>query len=306
MNSRFLMLLPAALLCLPLASCGGAAPSDIYSSKAPAPALEVLSAQTLTSPTSYKRPPAGRLGWDLQLGASTESKVTLPNTVRLIEVDGFGTSAQTVADLKAKGAYVVCYINAGSYESYRPDSGLYPNSLKLQTDPDWPDESFLDIRDVFRSGGVLADILKNRIDMCKAKGFDAVDPDNLQNDENITSGVITRQDQLNFNGWLTDTAHRAGLAIFQKNGPDRILQRDKLGRLMVDLFDGIVNEQCGQYKECAALAAYVERGKPALNVEYRAKFLNCAESAGLGINSMLKDLNLVGMQQKAYKRTACQ
>ena len=50
------------------------------------------------------------------------------------------------------------------------------------------------------------------------KGFDALEPDNLQNDENVSGGKITTQQQIDFNGWVADQAHAAGLAVFQKNG----------------------------------------------------------------------------------------
>lgn len=282
-----------------LASCGGAPvpPATLTGVATPA-----LGAQSVPG---VRLPPAGKLAWDWQIGAETEAKVAVPAGVTLMDLDGFETSAAKVAELKAQGIYTVCYLNAGSYESYRPDSAEYPESLKIQTDPNWPDESFVDIRDVFREGSVLAGILDRRLAMCADKGFDAVEPDNLQNDQNVTSGVITRQDQLDFNGWLADRAHAHGLAIFQKNGPDYVLQADRQGRLMVDLFDGTLNESCQRYRECGPLAEYVRRGKLALNVEYRKADLNCAAMNSLGVNSIFKDLYLVGKLQRAYKRVSC-
>ena len=282
-----------------LASCGGA---PVPPATLTGVAAAALGAQSVPG---VRLPPAGTLAWDWQIGAETEAKVAVPAGVTLMDLDGFETSAAKVAELKAQGIYTVCYLNAGSYESYRPDSAEYPESLKIQTDPNWPDESFVDIRDVFREGSVLAGILDRRLAMCADKGFDAVEPDNLQNDQNVTSGVITRQDQLDFNGWLADRAHAHGLAIFQKNGPDYVLQADRQGRLMVDLFDGTLNESCQRYRECGPLAEYVRRGKLALNVEYRKADLNCAAMNSLGVNSIFKDLYLVGKLQKAYKRVSC-
>ncbi|GGO27249.1 endo alpha-1,4 polygalactosaminidase [Deinococcus humi] len=250
-------------------------------------------------------PPAGRYGWDWQIGAQTPALVSLPAGVKLIDLDGFETSAATVAQLKKQGLYVVCYINAGSYEPYRPDAARYTARLKLGVDPDWTDEAFVDVRDVFRPGSVLADILKKRLTMCRDRGFAAVEPDNLQNDENVPGGVITAQQQVDFNGWLADEAHALGLAIFQKNGPDKILLRDRTGQRLVDKFDGILNESCHEFSECAPLAEYVKRGKPALNVEYKQKFLNCADANRLGINSMFKDRYLRGGYEAEYRRVAC-
>lgn len=299
---RLLLTTFLSVSALLLVSCGGAPlPLPSADTATPAPAAK-LSSQ---SASAVRLPPAGKLSWDWQIGAATEAKVAVPAGVTLMDLDGFETSAAKVAELKAKGIYTVCYLNVGSYESYRPDSAEYPDSLKIQTDPNWPDESFVDIRDVFREGSVLAGILERRLAMCAGKGFDAVEPDNLENDQNVTSGVITRQDQLDFNGWLADRAHANGLAIFQKNGVGYVLEADRQGRPMVELFDGILNESCQRYKECGALGEYVRRGKLALNVEYRQANLDCAAMNALGVNSIFKDLYLVGKLQKAYKRVSC-
>ncbi|CAM4170477.1 endo alpha-1,4 polygalactosaminidase [Deinococcus marmoris] len=250
-------------------------------------------------------PPAGLYGWDWQIGAQTAAQVRVPPGIRLIDLDGFETTAAQVAQLKRQGLYTVCYINAGSYEPYRPDSARYPARLKLGVDPNWQDEAFVDVRDVFRPHSVLAAILRQRLRMCRKKGFQALEPDNLQNDENVPGGVISLQDQVDFSGWLADEAHAQGLAIFQKNGPDKVLLKDRTGRRLADKFDGILNESCHEFDECEPLAEYVRRGKPALNVEYRQKFLNCAGASRLKINSMFKDPYLRGGREAAYRRVAC-
>lgn len=251
-------------------------------------------------------PPSGKVAWDWQIGAGSDANVGLPPGVRLLDVDGFDISAAKVASLKSAGVYMVCYINAGSYEPNRPDSTAFTEALKLQADPDWPGEYFLDVTDVFKPGSVLAGILRARFQMCKAKGFEALEPDNLQNDENVTGGRVTLQQQLDFNGWVADAAHAAGLAVFQKNGPDKILLTDRSGIKMVEKFDGILNEQCQQFSECAALAEYPKRGKLALNVEYKASTtVDCMASDALAINSLKKDLLLAGMNGSGYLRAAC-
>jgi hypothetical protein len=223
-----------------------------------------------------------------------------------MDVDGFDITASKVAELKQKGIYTVCYLDVGSYEPNRPDSSQYPEYLKIQQDPNWPAEYFLDITDVFKPNSVLATILKNRFQMCKDKGFDAIEPDNLQNDENVKGGKITTQQQIDFNGWVADMAHQYGLAAFQKNGPDKILLKDRTGKMMVEKFDGILNEQCQEFSECSPLAEYPNRGKLALNVEYKSGItLDCGLSNSLSINSLKKDLGLTGGNMSGYKREAC-
>jgi hypothetical protein len=252
--------------------------------------------------SSIKLPPIGKVAWDWQIGATSESKISLPSGVKLIDLDGFNTSAAKVTNLKAQGAYVVCYIDVGSYETGRPDSSQYPASLKIYYDRQWG-EWFLDVRDVFRPNSVLATILNNRLQMCANKGFDALEPDNLQNDENA-GGLISTQEQLDFNGWIADAAHAHGLAVFQKNAPDKVLLKDRTGLMMVEKFDGILNEECQQYGECAPLVEYVKRGKLALNAEY-AVAPNCTTSNKYQINTIRKKLSLVGKLDSGYRLIAC-
>ena len=220
-----------------------------------------------------------------------------------MDVDGFNISAAKIASLKAQGIYTVCYLDVGSWEPGRPDSDQYPAYLKIFYDSQWA-EWFLDINDVWKPNSVLATILRNRFKMCADKGFDSIEPDNLQNDENVTTGVITTQNQIDFNGWVADNAHAYNLAVFQKNGPDKILLKDKTGKMMVDKFDAILNEECQQYAECAPLAEYVKRGKLALNVEY-TQTLNCALSNSIVMNSIKKDLGLTGGNMSGYQRQTC-
>jgi hypothetical protein len=271
---------------------------------APTPTPAPLPAPTPAPATGLRLPPTGQVAWDWQIGAGGDGNITVPAGVRLLDVDGFDTSAAKIAALKAAGVYTVCYLDVGSYEPGRPDSALYPAYLKIQADPNWPGEFFLDVTDVFKPASVLASLLNNRFQMCRDKGFDAIEPDNLQNDENVSGGKITTQQQIDFNGWVADRAHAYGLAVFQKNGPDKILLKDRTGKMMVEKFDGILNEACQQFNECGPLAEYVRRGKLALNVEYN-RVPDCALSASLQINTLGKDQGLAGGTQGAYRRTAC-
>jgi hypothetical protein len=251
-----------------------------------------------------KLPPSGVVSWDWQIGAGSDSNVTIPTGVKLLDLDGFNISANKVNQLNSQGIYTVCYLDVGSFEPGRPDSSQYPAYLKLQQDPNWPGEYFLDVTDVFKPGSVLATLLTNRFKMCKDKGFSAIEPDNLQNDENVTGGRVTVQQQIDFNGWVADQAHAQGLAVFQKNGPDKILLKDRTGKMMVEKFDGILNEECQQFSECTPLSEYTKRGKLALNTEYSTT-LNCALSASLKINSIKRDLGLAGGNMSSYRREAC-
>lgn len=52
-----------------------------------------------------------------------------------------------------------------------------------------------------------------RMDVCKQKGFDAVEPDNMDGYQNRTGFRITYARQLRYDTFLAEAAHERGLAI---------------------------------------------------------------------------------------------
>jgi hypothetical protein len=140
----------------------------------------------------------------------------------------------------------------------------------------WPGERWLDIRRI----DVLAPIMRARIAMCRGKGFDAVEPDNVDGYANESGFPLTAADQLRYNRQLARLAHRAGLAVGLKNdlGQAAALRRD---------FDFAVVEQCFQYDECGKTRAFTRAGKPVFAVEYelpRSRF--CTHARQLRINAL--------------------
>lgn len=241
--------------------------------------------------------------WDWQLDAA-DGDVRAPDGVKLMDVDGFTTSAATVGRLRGQGIITVCYLNAGSWEPYRPDADQYPQRLLLAADPDWPDERFVDVTDVFRPDSALARILRARIAMCADKGFEVVEPDNLFTDQDAPAGRLSAQDTTDFAAWVADAVHAQGMAVLQKNGPDRVLATDRHGRRLVDLFDGVLAEQCQAYDECSPLAEYTRRGKLVLDAEYEVE-PDCSESRRDQLNVMRRDQGLVAPGRKGYLRVSC-
>jgi len=77
--------------------------------------------------------------------------------------------------------------------------------------------NWLDIR----SDGVKT-IMAARLDLIKSKGFDAVEPDNVDGYSNSTGFPLTAQDQLNFNEWIAAQCHQRGLSVGLKNDVDQV------------------------------------------------------------------------------------
>jgi len=207
------------------------------------------------------------------------------------DIDGWNNSATEVAALHARGLRVVCYMDAGTYEPGRPDSSTFPASSKGSAVAGWPGELWLDVRPSGPNYAALQAIMRARFQVCRDKGFDAVEPDNLDSYLNSPGFATTAADQLAYNQWLATTAHELGLAVFQKNDLDQIPQ-------LQPFFDGILDEECNKYSECDALVPYVAAGKPAWNAEYRddgestATF--CSKDVAAGIVGALFSLDLDG------------
>ena len=204
--------------------------------------------------------------------------------VAVTDLDGWNTSAATVARLHARGQHVVCYVDVGTWERWRPDAGRFPRSV-LGAPNGWPGERWLDVR----RQSVLRPIMAARFAMCARKGFDAVEGDNIDGFENRTGFTISVGQQLAYDEWMARTVHALGMAVFQKNLPEKAAQ-------LQPYFDGVLDEQCNQYSECGAFAPYRRAGKPVLNAEYRASLYPgfCAADRRRGISGALYALSLDG------------
>jgi hypothetical protein len=224
--------------------------------------------------------------WDLQSAPPDLSK-----NVGAIDMDGFNNSAQTVTALHMQGKKAVCYMDVGSYEPNRPDSAQFPAGLIGADVVGWPGEKWLDVRPSGPHYAELQAIMVARFRVCQEKGFDAVEPDNMESYTNSPGFPTSAADQIAFNKWVADTVHALGMAVFQKNDLDQIPQ-------LIDSFDGILDEECNQYSECAALAPYVTAHKPAWNAEYSDEGATastfCPDDVTAGITGALFSLDLDG------------
>ena len=228
--------------------------------------------------------PALNTSWQWQL----QGQIDQSFNVTMYDVDMFDTSASVVTSLHSAGRIVICYIDAGTWENWRPDAGKFPNSVKGKNNG-WPGEKWLDIRQL----SILGPIMQARMDLCQSKGFDGVEFDNVDGYTNKTGFPLTYNDQLNYDTWLANQAHTRGLSVALKNDLGQIHD-------LLPYFDWALDEQCFQYTECGKLLPFIQANKAVMEVEYNlAPSQFCSKANALNFNSMKKHLNL-----KAY-RVAC-
>jgi hypothetical protein len=195
-------------------------------------------------------------------------------------IDELNTAATSA--IHAKGARAICYLDAGTWENWRPDANQYP-SVVLGRKNGWPGERWVDIRRI----DILGPILAARAQKCVEAGFDAIEWDNVDSYQNRSGFPLTANDQLQFNAYLANLAHGVGLAVGLKNDVGQLAT-------LKPYFDFAMNEQCFQYNECnypaPGLPDWTASGKAVFNVEYRS--LHCAQAATWQFGSILKNTDL--------------
>ena len=207
---------------------------------------------------------------------------------KVFSVDLYGPSGATpnvegVRAIKNSGGYAVCYVDAGTWEAWRPDARLFANSL-LGRSNGWPGERWLDIR----HQRALLSIMARRVALCKRAGFQAVDFDNVDAYENDTGFALTWAEQVSYNRALAVLAHRDRLAVGLKNDGAQ-------AEVLAPWFDFAIDEQCVQYHSCALLNPFLRASKPVYDVEYVGSPQSDCTEAPKGVDVIVKALSLTAL-----------
>ena len=246
----------------------------------PATPVPHQSETIIQAPDGWWQPEPG-LSWQIQYTGD----VDLNLSVQVYNLDLFETSVEEIDVLHARGVRVICYLNAGAWEDWRSDSADFPEAVLGWDYTGWPGERWLDIRQI----ETLAPLITARLELCAAKGFDGVDPDNLDGYTNATGFDLTYNDQLAYNHWLADAAHTRGLGIGLKNDPDQAGE-------LVDIFDWATVESCFNEGWCTDYTPFIEAGKPVFAIEYTDNGMTltdfCDPAADLSIDALLKHRQL--------------
>ncbi|MGW3245345.1 endo alpha-1,4 polygalactosaminidase [Streptomyces sp. NPDC001070] len=236
-------------------------------------------------------PPKAGAPFDYQIGGGYPP----PPGVRVVSRDR--------ADRPAPGAYSVCYVNAfqaqpGELRWWReqhPGLLLHGEDGGLVMDEEW-DEALLDTSTA-GARAALAKIVGAWFDDCARRGFDAVEPDNLDSFER-SGGLLTPAGNAAFARLLTERAHAAGLAVAQKNTAELLPRHAVIG------FDFALAEECGQYDECGRYAsAYDDR---VLVVSYdAADFAATCRRWGARLSVVLRDRDVAPAGEPGHVFRTC-
>jgi rhodanese-related sulfurtransferase len=226
----------------------------------------------------YKPKPGISWQWQLDGSINTSYKVAL------YDVDLVDTSQNVINKLHSQRRKVICYFSAGSWEDWRPDARKFPKGVIGKKMEDWAGEKWLNISQYQQFAGIM----QARMDLAVQKKCDGIEPDNIDGFTNKTGFKITAQDQLRYNKWLANEAHKRGLAIALKNDIEQAGQ-------LVNYFDFAINEQCFEYNECAPLQSFIKQGKAVLGVEYELKKKKfCSQAKAMNFSWLKMDYDLNG------------
>jgi hypothetical protein len=249
--------------------------------------------QVAAAPHVVRPPPNGR--FDYQIGGDYKPLLS----VKIVDRDRTAKPAP--------GVYNICYINAfqtqayqdGWWKRHHADLLLRGSNGKLIEDPGWPGEIILNTSTA-ADRSQLAGIENGWLNGCKSKGFDGVEPDNL--DSNTRSHhLLTQSDDFDFARLLVADAHADGLAIAQKNSAEQSSLGHRIG------FDFAIAEECGVYRECGNYTkAY---GDEVYEIEYtdngRAAYRKACAARGASISIILRDRDVTPRGNTHYVYQAC-
>lgn len=208
----------------------------------------------------------------------------------------------------AHGLYNICYINGFQTQSEDRSFWLdkhpslvlrYANGRPVY-DPGWPDEMILDVSTAAKRSA-LARILGNTVDLCRKKGFQAVEFDNLDS-YSRSHGMLTLGDDIAMAKLFVTRAHADGLAAAQKNTPEL----GSRGRDDIH-FDFAVSEECYRYDECASYTKVY--GARVLDIEYtddlRGTFASDCAAKSIPAMTILRDVDLTTPSSGHYTYESC-
>ena len=232
------------------------------------------------------------LKWQWQLQG--EIDVTLPVQVYNVDID---VPQDKLDQLFDRGIKVICYFSAGTVEYFRTDAVLFPPQIIGEQYEDLVDEQWIDYANI----EALAPIMTARMDKCKAKGFHAIEIDNVDahNYETVnefgqvvnigTNFNMTLDESIAYVRWLTNEAHSRGLGIGLKNAEEMVPD-------VVDEVDWMLVEDCFFDSWCMAATAFIDADKPVFMAEYDELVPDftpaCELAKALGYSAIWRDTSL--------------
>lgn len=251
------------------------APTAMVSAVVAAWLALTLGACAATPPAASPWPPRPGTTWQVQYTGELG-----PTDAAVIDLDA-DVPASAVVRYRAEGKRVLCYVNVGAREDWRADTAAFPDEVVGRPMAGWAGEHWLDVR----RHDVLLPLMAARFDACAEKGFDGVDPDNVDGYGADTGFPVTPDDAAAWVRALAALARERGLSIGLKNAPELV-------PAVLGVTDFAVVEECIERGECAAWTPYVRARKAVFSIEYAGVPAQVCARRPDGFSTVVKDRDL--------------
>jgi len=232
----------------------------------------------------YQPKPGTTFQWQLSGCHNVDTSVQ----AEVYDIDLFDSPIEKIKELKNKGKKVICYFSGGTIESWRDDAEKFLNvGVVLEEMEDWEDENWVNIR-----SSKLKPLIQNRLDLAVEKGCDGVEIDNVDG-YTFSENDFTYSEQLSFNKWLAEEAHKRNLSIGLKNDMGQI--KDLLPH-----YDWALNEECYEYGECELYKPFIQANKAVFGVSYLKSSKKIADACKLA-NNLKLDYQIKSLDLDASK-----
>lgn len=228
---------------------------------------------------SSGRPAAGDPGWAPRAGLRWQIQLSGPvdtaGPANVYDLDPYGTSAQTVATLRARGRQTMCHLDVGVTDPGLPDAGRIPASVIGAAAGGG--RRYVDVR----AWSTLEPVLTDRLLLCRDKGFQAVDADGTDVAPGASGFRVTAADEELFGRRVADLAHSVGLRVSVRAAPG-------IAAAIEPYTDFNVVGGCFANHGCAEYFAFIRAGKAVFDVETERQPSFCPLARAYGFAAIRK------------------
>jgi hypothetical protein len=197
--------------------------------------------------------------WDWTITGTIDTSLD----VVMYDIDWEDAPQSVVSQLKSKGKKLACYIDVGTAENWRSDFKKFPKEVQGKLiNPPWTDQYWLDARRL----DILMPIMIERFKVCKAKGFDTTQYDDLQgwdpeSEPDGTGFPLTEQDIIDYTVLLADESKSMGMGAAFENNYNSTKELEPYT-------DWYIMEEGERWGETSYTAPYRNAGKAVFAAEY--------------------------------------
>ncbi|HEX2876497.1 MAG TPA: endo alpha-1,4 polygalactosaminidase [Polyangiaceae bacterium] len=230
------------------------------------------------SPAAAENPyvPRPDVRWLVQL----DGAVDITESADLFYLDAELQDPADLAALHAQGRRYLCYLSAGSLESFRDDADEFPDTAVGNPLADFPRERWLDVRDP-----TVRELMARRVTALSELGCDGIPPSSLAVHNADTGFELSATDALDYARWLAERVHAAGMSA-GLSGPSELTSE------LWPSFDFGLGIGCLDRTGCREYEPFGQAKKPVLHIELGDQASApeiCNAAKALGFSPLISD-----------------